>query len=209
MVQYVESQYEGKTRGEQFELQMMLAKEADARKRMFDILYDDTKSAFDQLSNNKEAQFNRRTFVRTLFAHMEAQLSIMRQTVLTWHRLGAITLSDNDLRKLADEIRVTWDAAYIPGTPIRMKLIENIRFTLKLYSSTFSRSAVDVDSTADGLQSFLIAVTIRDNLMHPKVEQNLFISDPDLIHVIKAWDWYQEISARAFLNNNLKERLEL
>jgi hypothetical protein len=202
MAQYVENEYQGKARDNQFELQMQLAIEADARIRMFDVLYDDTRSSFDRLNEDQTSQFNRRTLVRTLFSHIEAQLSIMRQTVLTWHRLGAIKLPNDDLRKLADEIRVTWDASQIPGIPIRLKLIDSIKFTYQIFISSLDRSRVDVDFSSQGWQSFLIAVTIRDKLMHPKIEQDLLISDSDLMHVLVAWNWYQEISARVFLNRS-------
>jgi len=60
---------------------------------------------------------------------MEAQLSIMRRTASTCHRLGAIKLSDNDPRKLGDEIEVTWVTSQIPDHPIRLKFIELTKFS--------------------------------------------------------------------------------
>ena len=201
MVEYVERWYQEKGKDEKFDIQMELANAADAKIRMNDILFDDIRSALEDVNKQSDSQFKRRTFIRTMFAHIEAQLSMMRQVVVTWYRLGAIKVNDDDLKKLADEIRVAWDPSQIPEKTIRLKLTDGIKFTFKLFGSTPGKSFITFDTNSTGWQSFLIAVKIRDNLMHPKIEQNLLISDADFMHILNAWGWYSDISSRV-LNGN-------
>jgi hypothetical protein len=66
MLKYVERQYEGKVKDDDFNLQMQLAREAGARVRMFGILYAHTKLAFEELDQNQESLPKRRTLILAL-----------------------------------------------------------------------------------------------------------------------------------------------
>ena len=166
--------------------------------RMNDILAFDAKVVFEGLGKDSRNQFWRRTFVRTMFANIEAQLSMMKQLAVRCHRLDFIKLSEIDLRKLADEIQLIWDASHIPGQPIRLPLIENVKFALKVFSSIPIIQPISVDTSSQGWQSLVIAVSVRDRLTHPKTEHDLFVTDSDVSRILAAWKWFGELTYTAY-----------
>src|SRR6266498_1832614 len=103
MAEYVEREYRGKAKDKNFYIKMEIANETDAKLRMIGILFDDTERAMKESTKQLGDQYTYRTLVRTLFAHIEGELSMMKQTVILWYRLKAIKLTDLDLRKLVDE----------------------------------------------------------------------------------------------------------
>jgi hypothetical protein len=203
MVEYVENQYRGSDKDHKYAVQMDLATHADSQLRLINILFEDARIAMEECSKEPDNQFKRRTLVRTLFSHIECQLSIMRQAALTWHRLGAIKLTEKDLQRLGDEIKITGDDVLMPGKPRRLKLIDNFKFTLKVYGQTPGKSSINIDIKSEGWNSFPLSIKIRDNLMHPKTEENLLLTDIDIKNVMTTWGWFIETITQASKNNHL------
>src|SRR5258707_3950904 len=99
MADFVRQQYQGRAKDANFRIQMKLANASDKRRRMLAILFDDARQALEDLQVLDELkvqlghQFSRRTFIRTMFPHIEALLSLLRQEIVTWHSLRAIKLT--------------------------------------------------------------------------------------------------------------------
>jgi hypothetical protein len=202
MVEYVENQYQGKDKNDLFDIQMRLAVESDSKLRLIGILYDDTKAAMEECSKEPNNQFKRRNLVRTLFAHIECELSLMRQTALLWHRLEAIELTKDELQKLGDEITIAGDDSLISEKPKRLRLTDNIKFTFALFGKTPGKSTVYIDTNSTGWDSFTKSIKIRDRLMHPKVEEDLILRDEDVVQVMLSWDWFKYTSALVLQGNS-------
>jgi hypothetical protein len=193
-VDLLESEYQGKDKDEQYYIKLDIARELDAKLRMNDILFDDTKRAMQEATVQPGDQFKYRTLVRTLFAHIEGQLSGIKQIVLRWYRLRAITLTDEELGKLVDESTTFGE---LKVAPIRQPLKENLKFSFKMLGLTPGRTPVNIDTNSPGWRAFCASIDIRDDLIHPKVEQDLVIAEPGMRQVMHAWKWFQEVSSQA------------
>ncbi len=201
MVEYVEKQYAGRARDDKYQLLIEVAKQVDSQHRFVDILFEDTRAAMKETLEQTGNQYKRRTLVRTIFAHIEGELSMMRQTVLLWHQLKAITLSDQSLRKLADEIAIFGDDSLMPEKPKRLSLKDNLKFTFEILGSTPGRSHISIDTQSEGWNAFGSAIKIRDNLTHPKAEEHFLMTDSDVEQVMLAWSWFVGVSSQALQVN--------
>ncbi len=199
MTEYLEREYIGKAKDKNYYVKMEIVKETDAKLRMIGILYDDTERAMKESTKQLGDQYTHRTLVRTLFAHIEGELSLMKQTVILWHRLNAINLSPLELRKLVD-IPMIFDNSQIAIKPLRIPLKDSLKFTFGLLGSIPGKSAINIDTKSPGWISFCKAITIRDNLMHPKVEENLIMTEQGMEQVILAWNWFKDISSQLLPN---------
>jgi hypothetical protein len=168
MTERVEAEYAGKAKHDRYHLSMRIARQLDDNQRLFDILIDDTELAMKGATERLGDQHKYRTLVRTIFAAIQGQLSIMKQTVILGYGLKAIKLTDLDIQKLHDEISISGIDFPSSMKPIYLGLKDDVKFTFDIIALLPGVSARNIDTTSRGWHSFCKAITIRDNLTHPQ-----------------------------------------
>lgn len=149
---------------------------------IFRILSGDHIDAQDRLPGSDTGS-NRRSLVRVLFALVEGMISVMGQTSLAFHYLGAVKLTNREVEILEDRRRP--------------KLTKRVRCALECYARVFRvPSRLDVDS--DGWRAFRGAVKVRNRITHPRRPADCNISDDDLREVRTAADWFIQLLTRSY-----------
>lgn len=74
----------------------------DNYQALYGALMFDVEAAVDALAAS-DTQFNRRSYVRTVFALIEGETHLRKQYALMVHDLGMITLSDPEVALLREE----------------------------------------------------------------------------------------------------------
>jgi len=138
----------------------------------------------------KLSQPERRVFVRSAFATIEAEVYVMKQMAVSWHPglKWRPTISEAE-RAFAQEheYRLT-DSGDVETRRAKISLEANLRFAFKLLAKAGSVPS-ELDVSGSEWQSFRRAIKIRDRITHPKSVSDLNISDEDYNEVTAGLRW--------------------
>ena len=128
-----------------------------------------------------ERQFWLRTGVRMLSAQVEAMLFIMKRSLLLYSEMPEVGLTAEEkinLREVNDST----------GKSIKMSLADSIKFVVKLCKAKFKTSHV-VNLSGRDWENFLMALKVRDRLMHPKRSKDLIVTHAEYHNALASWEW--------------------
>lgn len=171
--------------------------------KMSFLLAEDVARSMKELKSNND-QFNRRSFIRCYFSYVEANAFILRQMLVF------IILNDDDEHKVSS---LTFDDIYVLSllleeTPQpahngalnfqqqKIPLLNHLAFTIKQCKEEFSMTE---NFLADnGWNEFQKSVKVRHRLTHPKSLDDISVSEDDLTAIVKAVNWFQNITFSIF-----------
>jgi hypothetical protein len=135
------------------------------------------------------AQFERRMYVRAVFAAIEGEIFLLKQAALLYDGIFNTPFTPAEKMFLLEE---TFDLND-KGEPIKFKakisLKKNIRFAFRAFAhATGTDIKLKVDDA--GWLSFQEAIKIRDRLVHPKKGDELFVSDAETETIVNCWGWF-------------------
>lgn len=133
-----------------------------------------------------DRQFDRRTFVRTAFGCIEAQLSCLMAAAFAFPGDNVSRFGEEDTLALCHQRRGK-EGVVDDRAPIAKRLKLVARCTAKLVNPSFR---LDVNSS--GWNIFQSAVRIRDRIVHPHVAADWELTFEDHIEVLKAYMWFRE-----------------
>ena len=138
---------------------------------------------------DKLSQPERRIYVRSTFATIEAWIYVMKQMALRMHPDPKCRTISEAERTFAQEheYRLT-DSGDVETRRTKISLEANLRFGFKLLAKAGSVSS-ELDVSGSEWQSFRRAIKIRDRITHPKSISDLNISDEDYNDVSKGFGW--------------------
>ncbi|MFA9480471.1 hypothetical protein ACERK3_19565 [Phycisphaerales bacterium AB-hyl4] len=158
------------------------------KEEFFREILSDTLTAIDVLHEDRTSSFNRRMFVRAIFAGAEGITHLLK----TWS-LGFA--NENPGQYTIGEIALLREESYEldrTGTKVksRSKFVptaKNFRFAVV----SFMKFDPDFkfDSGGQGWESFKEALAIRNRITHPKKVSDLQIDDDELDTCIDAHQW--------------------
>jgi hypothetical protein len=157
------------------------------------VLVEDVKSAIMQRLGNNE-QFARRSYVRTLFALVDAWVFSAKNAVLKAHAGGTVPLNSDELPLLREKAYELDEAGKVLTRDKYPPFLANVKFAFAVYARSFSRP-YHLDPSGSGWSDFRAAYKIRNRLTHPKTNAALSISDDELATVERASDWFIHVSA--------------
>src|SRR5690242_15704625 len=129
--------------------------------------------------------FTRRTYVRTVFAAMEAMVYGMKQVSLFVHSHFKAKLDQDEL-DLLTETKVYGNGKQDVWYPA---FKDNVKGTFKAFAKAHGFDC-KTDFGNDGWNKFLQAAEIRNRVTHPKSVKDLSLSDDDMNKVQQAVDWF-------------------
>ncbi len=159
-----------------------------------DLLFDDTKSVFELSQREPSNPFLHRMLIRTLFPTIEGQLSIVKQMILDWYHLKGCELNRSEFENLIEEPTVFGNSLKTPVLPKYLGLKDNVKFTYAVFALKLGEFKKNIETKSKEWNSFCKAIEIRDRLMHPKAENDILLSEPDMINVVDAWLWFDQTS---------------
>lgn len=132
-----------------------------------------------------------RAILRTAFAYMEAMIFCLKSIALKLSVFGLGQFSPAEIAMLGeysyeldDKGRAKTQVKFIP-------LLKNIRFAFEA-----GRRALHLRFTLNvgdaRWDSFQKALEIRNRITHPKIPDDLHLSEEDLAHIKSAFNWFAE-----------------
>ena len=158
-------------------------------KGLLDELLEEFKAILKGRDRDKLSQSERRLYVRSTFATIEAVIYVMKQIALASHPDPKCqTISEADRAFALEQAYKLTDSGDVEARPTKIALEANIRFAFKLLAKATSVSDV-LDVSGAGWQSFQRAVKVRDRITHPKRVSDLTIADSEYADVSAAFKW--------------------
>ena len=194
---------------------LLLLDSFDTRDKLFHALLDDFKTSNELLKENNQSQYYRRTLVRTAFAMIEGLLNVLTQTVLETSKNGFFELSKHELEKITEQ-------TISKNGQLRAKFIsltEKMQFSFSIFSQKMGGFEFVVDTTTNNWEKFETAISVRNQLMHPRTPKDLLLDDKQLSIVLDTTIWFidlykdlekqvGEMSSKRSLDNLIKARIK-
>lgn len=160
-----------------------MSEERDLLKELVVSTYEDVKSSHETLQNN-DSQYNRRTFIRTAFAAVEASSYLLKQHCIKENN-GIFSAAE--LALLNDESYVLNGKAEAAVRQNFLPVADNFKFAIKMYLRLIPNKELELDVV--GWDYFKKAISIRNKIVHPKLLEDFVISDSELKIVEQAYSW--------------------
>ena len=157
---------------------------------------------------DKLSQPERRMYVRSAFATIEAWIYVMKQIALRMHpdpKCPSISEAERTFAQ-EHEYRLT-DSGDVETRRTKISLEANLRFGFKLMAKAGSLPS-ELDVSGSEWQSFRRAIKIRDRITHPKSVSDLNISDADYNDVSVGFGWVLISHVKLFTAIMLKAKSE-
>jgi hypothetical protein len=139
-----------------------------------------------------DLQFDRRAYIRAVFASVEGMVFEFKRVLLVAHDGGILKLTPAEAAILREE---TYDLSETGKPVVRTKyssLLPTLRFAVSLFGRMLG---VQYEPAVDGAgwQAFRQALEIRNRVTHPRSLEEGQLSDEDLKVVHQANDWYEGV----------------
>jgi len=135
------------------------------------------------------SQYRRRCYVRAFFAYVEGFMSIIAATIRFEQERGAISLSRQDLALLLDETYSLNEQGKGHTRTSYPGFLSKFRFLLRLLPESHGiETAPDYGGT--GWDAFVRALDVRHRVTHPKVSQDVDVSEAELSLLHEAAEWF-------------------
>ena len=161
---------------------------------------DWTRERLEEATNDGSAQEIvqcwRRSYVRAVFAYMEAWLQLMKAQILDgitsspkwrptgWLGLEAFTAAELALLRCESYRLDARGHAQIEEA--RLRFLDDYKFTIRCIAK--QTNAPTPDFGGEGIQQLRRAKQVRDRLMHPKEHADLEVTDDELAMIDRAVD---------------------
>ncbi len=122
-----------------------------------------------------DTPFNRRTYVRTVFASIEAVIYVLKQSALQSKQVGAFSHGE---MTLLEEKSYTLDKGRVQAQNKFLPLDASFHFAIEMFSKTL-RSPFKLKKGKEW-EAFKTAIPVRHRITHPKQPELLDISDEEI-----------------------------
>lgn len=171
-------------------------------------LAEELGTALKGKTKDKMSQPERRMFVRSVFATIEAWIYVMKQIALRMHPDPKCPTISEAERAFAQELEYKLaDSGDVETRRAKISLEANLRFGFKLLAKAGKLSS-ELDVSGSEWRSFCRAVKIRDRITHPKSVSELNISDEDYNAVSAGFGWVLISQVKLFTEIMIKAKSE-
>lgn len=157
--------------------------------RTYDLLqalHSDIDTAYENLEEDRESQFLRRSVVRAIFSYIEAMIECVKVEIRSTIRTGLYT--ENLTQKEQD----TLGPLAIIGAPSGkfLSLDQNLKRTFKLAAKVWELN-FSLSTDGENFRDFLAAKKARNKLTHPRTVYDIEVTDDDMHCHTVAGMWVQ------------------
>jgi hypothetical protein len=125
----------------------------DNYQALYGALMFDVEAAANALAE-ADTQFNRRSYVRTVFALIEGETYLRKQYALMMNNLGMVTLNDPEMALLREEQYKLNNKGEPDTQQLFLRLPENLRFSFRIDAKVHGRE-YKLETQGRGWESFL------------------------------------------------------
>ncbi len=154
---------------------------------------EDAGMAEDTIDAN-DTQYNRRVFVRALFAMIEGTVFFIKQTTFSTSASGVGRLRIDEATILQDS---TVELSSNGKPKLKTKFIrleDNLRFTVRMLNKVYNLE-LDLKVGSEQWEKFKKAISIRNKITHPKSIDDFNIDDSDLLIMRDLRGWFCQFIA--------------
>lgn len=165
------------------------------RIELFKILKSDVDSNY-KIMQNESNNRNRRNYVRSLFALYESRLASMRETIADI-LIRSEEIDVHKLYPLMDQQATINDRGKINKRPNQISLKLLTKYTIRL---TVEILHIEENIFNSGWDDFLTSLDIRHRITHPKYDEDISISNNELVKIESGKKWWNDIVNIIFTN---------
>ncbi len=167
------------------------------------IQFADDAGVAENAVDAEDTQYNRRAFVRTLFALIEGTVFFLKQTTFSTASSGARRLrADEGLLLLDSTVELSSG-----GRPqLKTKFIrveDNLRFAVRMLNKVYDLD-LDLKVGSKQWENFKSAIEVRNRITHPKSIEDFAIDNEDLQIMRDLRSWFCRFIADAIRGINEK-----
>ncbi len=141
--------------------------------------------------NIDDNQFNRRTFIRTVFAAVEGIIFDFKQDSLERLKSYPQLYSQPEIAMLREESYALDNKGEAYSQPKFLRTSENFLFTMKMYMrDNYVPLEIDIDGV--GWNAFKQSLSVRHRATHPKLAADFYITDKEIADAETAWAWFYQ-----------------
>ena len=144
-------------------------------------------------SVSEEQETNRRSYVRAVFAIIEAIVEQHKRLILELGEKEIVTLPKGAREALSEYIYIVKDNGDISPQFRYLQLQRKLRAVYKVAEEVFG-DPLDIDFGDQGWESLQKAIQIRDSLTHPKSKNDCDVQNPFLEIVETAENWFKRLN---------------
>ncbi len=160
------------------------------------VVWEDVGSAEKALAA-ENSPYNRRSYVRTVFAAIEGITAFLRVESLRSIRTGALRASHDEIAMLHEEGYSLTDSGEITSHRRFVPLDASVRFLFRLYFDR-RRPGTSVDYSEPGWAAFKRALKVRHRITHPRHASDLVVSDAEIVDSRDGHRWVTTTMLRTF-----------
>lgn len=166
--------------------------EYDEGRRLNSLLSGDVMRCLGNMHGGEqgEVQFWRRTFVRAVFADVEAVVFSLRNGCLAAAELTDFALSPAQVTLLQEESFEIDSHGRPKVRPLMTSIERNLRFVFDSFAEVHKLEKVSLGVT--GWERFRAAVEIRNRITHPRKLSEVLISDDETSTARQAAIWFND-----------------
>jgi len=154
-------------------------------------LLNDAFEAEKFLGENKESQFFRRLYIRSVFAYIEGSVWILKQVCLNAKSANGekrkISLSEYSI--LTEESYELKNNGNIKTVSKNLNLLDNIKFTFKTVNKLFN-GKIELGVGTKSWDNLIDAKKVRNRITHPKSDKEMFVDDNEIENCEKVCSWF-------------------
>lgn len=160
-------------------------------KKGLEPLLNDAFEAEKFLAENKESQFFRRLYIRSVFAYIEGSIWVLKQVCLN------AKSADGEKRKISiAEYSILTEESYdlkgngnIKTVTKNLNLLDNIKFTFKTINELF-KGKIELGVGTKSWDNLITAKKIRNRITHPKSEKEMVVHDNEIELCENVCSWF-------------------
>jgi hypothetical protein len=134
-------------------------------------------------------QIDRRFLVRSAFAFVDAMAYRLKQMGLEPGNVSKLSAAERAL--CAEESYELAQNGEIEARPARLRFLPNLRFAFRVAAKAESVD-FSLDVSGEGWQAVRNGAPVRDRLMHPKLVDDLVVTDDEVRASLRAFIWVEE-----------------
>lgn len=162
-------------------------------------LLDDAYESEKLLAENRDSQFIRRLYIRSVFSYIEGSIWVLKQVCLNAKSVSGekrkITLSEYSiLAELSYDLKSNGD---IKTTIKILSLLDNIKFTFKTINRLFQGN-INLGTGTESWNNLITAKNVRNRITHPKSEQAMTVSNEEMAVCEAVCTWFNILVHQCF-----------
>jgi hypothetical protein len=167
------------------------------RQQLLQLLWDDI-DATKVGTGASVSPTERRQFIRSMFAAIEAAIWLLKQDALEQHGAGRVALSTSEVALLAETAPALQADGTVRDAPAQIRFAPHALFAFKAHARAYGYTCV-LDVSDHHWELMRRSARVRNRLMHPKHLASVHVSDDELADARRALRWFAKLSSLASL----------